>query len=63
MSKLILDKNLIGQLKDLKEKMEFYDQEGKILGHFTPIRENSRPPVPFTDTELLLALMSDRSRS
>ncbi len=50
MTKVILNKSILHQLKDLKEELEVCDEAGKTLGHFIPQKECR--PIPFSNEEL-----------
>jgi hypothetical protein len=42
MTKIVVDVGTRRKLRNLAERMQFTDEDGKILGSFTPAAENSR---------------------
>lgn len=57
MNKVIIDKDMLARLKELREQLEFCDEHGETLGVFqpTPSRERSLVQdveIPVTDEEM-----------
>ena len=54
MTRILLDANLVRQLRLSSETVELCDPSGQMVGHFVPIQ---KPPheIPFTEEEIQLA--------
>ena len=55
MTRIVLDPQMRAKLNGLREPVEFCDEEGHVLGHYSPVADRAlydSVKVPFTDEEL-----------
>lgn len=56
MTRIVLDQATLGQLRNLSEPLEVYDEAGKLRGRFTPTAESDKcgrwEPPPLSEEEL-----------
>jgi hypothetical protein len=63
MTKVIIDANTRKKFRNLAEDMQFTDQEGKVLGSFTPAAKNSRSEPQIGEEEIQRRLREGGGRS
>ena len=64
MTRVLVNSKIRGQLGDLRDRLEFVDESGDVLGYYTPSQQNSEwECVPLvSDAELLRRAESNEGR-
>jgi hypothetical protein len=63
MTKVVVDAGTRRKLRNLAEDMQFTDEDGKILGSFTPAAKNSRREPQIGEEEIQRRLREGGGRS
>ena len=62
MTRVLVSSKIRGQLGDLRDRLEFVDESGDVLGYFTPSQQNSEWECePLVSDAELLRRASDRA--
>jgi hypothetical protein len=52
MTRVVVDAEIRRKLRDLTEVLQFTDESGKVLGHFTPVPSDSRLQPQISEEEI-----------
>jgi ribosomal protein S16 len=63
MTRVIVDAETRRKLHDLTEAMQFTDESGKILGHYTPVANDSRRQPQIGEEEIQQRLRQGGGRT
>jgi hypothetical protein len=63
MTKIVIDRVTRRKLRNLAEDMQFTDEDGKILGNFTPALKDSRREPQINEEEIQRRLRDGGGRS